>query len=52
MSKEYINSLYEKLISLSEIRGELDPVSNQITEERIATTKRMLIEAEAESATN
>lgn len=47
MNKEYIDELYEKVIYLCEIRGELDPVSNQITEVQIANIMKMIREAEA-----
>ena len=52
MSNGYIDSLYNMLINLSEIRGELDPASNKITEEQIAYVKTKIIEAEAKRAIN
>ena len=47
MDKDYIADLYEKVIMLCEIRGELDPVSNEITEVQIANIMKMIKEAEA-----
>lgn len=52
MSNGYIDSLYNMLINLSEIRGQLDPASNQVTEEQIVYVKNKLIEAEAKRAIN
>lgn len=47
MNQDYINDLYEKVIYLCEIRGELDPVSNEITEQQITNIMKMIREAEA-----
>jgi len=41
-----IADLYEKVVYLCEIRGELDPVSNEITEQQIANIMKMIKEAE------
>lgn len=47
MSNGYIDALYNTLIGLCEIRGQLDPVSNQITEEQIVNVKELIMKAEA-----
>ena len=50
MTKEDLDYLYNKLANLSEIRGQLSPIGNKITEEQIRTVKRLIIEAEADIA--
>lgn len=52
MSSGYIDALYNTLFGLCEIRGQLDPASNQVTEEQIVYVKNKLIEAEAKRAIN
>lgn len=39
MVQDYINSLYEEMILLCEIRGELDDEANARTEKRLAEIK-------------
>ena len=46
MTQNDINDLYEKVIYLCEIRGELSPEANAITEEQIANIMKMIREAE------
>jgi len=41
-----LNQLYEELIHLDEIAGELDPDSNQKIDQRRAELKRLISEAE------
>jgi hypothetical protein len=41
-----IDSLYEQLITLCEVRGELDPESNEAIETKIAVLQRQILELE------
>ena len=50
MNQDDLEYLYNKLANLSEIRGQLSPTGNKITEEQIRTVKRLIIEAEADIA--
>lgn len=46
MIQAYIDDLYEKVIYLCEIRGEMSPEANAITEEQIANIMKMIKDAE------
>ena len=42
-----IDSLYEQLIMLCEVRGELDPESNEAIESKIASLQKQINELES-----
>ncbi len=46
MNQDYINSLYEEVIQLCEIRGEMDAEWNEIIEKKIAEFTKMIKDAE------
>lgn len=48
MTKDDLEYLYNKLANLSEIRGQLSPTGNKITEEQIRIVKRMISQIEEE----
>ena len=48
MNKDDLEYLYNKLANLSEIRGQLSPTGNKITEEQIRIVKRMISQIEEE----
>lgn len=48
MNKDDLEYLYNKLTNLSEIRGQLSPTGNKITEEQIRIVKRMISQIEEE----
>ena len=48
MNQEDLEYLYNKLTNLSEIRGQLSPTGNKITEEQIRIVKRMISQIEEE----
>jgi hypothetical protein len=48
MNQDDLEYLYNKLANLSEIRGQLSPTGNKITEEQIRIVKRMISQIEEE----
>jgi len=42
-----IDALYEEMIMLCEIRGELDPESNAVVESKIASLQKQISELES-----
>ena len=52
MSSGYIDALYNTLFGLCEIRGQLDPESNKVTEEQITYISNKIKEAEAKECIN
>lgn len=48
MNQDDLEYLYNKLTNLSEIRGQLSPTGNKITEEQIRIVKRYIAEIEEE----
>jgi len=42
-----IDALYEEMIMLCEIRGELDPESNDVVESKIASLQKQINELES-----
>ena len=48
MNQDDLEYLYNKLANLSEIRGQLSPTGNKITEEQIRIVRRMISQIEEE----